>query len=164
MASKGNSTGSSSSKSDRELVIKRVFDAPRELVFKAWTDPEHLKQWSAPQGFTIPVAEGDLRPGGKWRSMMRKPDGTELWLGGVYREIVEPERLVFTHAWDDKNGKPGHETVVTVTLVERDGKTEMTFRQGLFESVESRDGHPGGWTECFDRLEELLSRESSTIA
>jgi uncharacterized protein YndB with AHSA1/START domain len=164
MASKGNSTGSSSSKSDRELVIKRVFDAPRELVFKAWTDPEHLKQWSAPQGFTIPVAEGDLRPGGKWRSMMRKPDGTELWLGGVYREIVEPERLVFTHAWDDKNGKPGHETVVTVTLVERDGKTEMTFRQGLFESVESRDGHQGGWTECFDRLEELLSRESSTIA
>jgi uncharacterized protein YndB with AHSA1/START domain len=164
MASKGNSTGSSSSKSDRELVIRRVFDAPRELVFKAWTDPEHLKQWSAPQGFTIPVAEGDLRPGGKWRSMMRKPDGTELWLGGVYREIVEPERLVFTHAWDDKNGKPGHETVVTVTLVERDGKTEMTFRQGLFESVESRDGHQGGWTECFDRLEELLSRESSTIA
>jgi uncharacterized protein YndB with AHSA1/START domain len=164
MASKGNSTGSSSSKSDRELVIKRVFDAPRELVFKAWTDPEHLKQWSAPQGFTIPVAEGDLRPGGKWRSMMRKPDGTELWLGGVYREIVEPERLVFTHAWDDKNGKPGHETVVTVTLVERDGKTEMTFRQGLFESAESRDGHQGGWTECFDRLEELLSRESSTIA
>jgi uncharacterized protein YndB with AHSA1/START domain len=164
MASKGNSTGSSSSKSDRELVIKRVFDAPRELVFKAWTDPEHLKQWSAPQGFTIPVAEGDLRPGGKWRSMMRKPDGTELWLGGVYREIVEPERLVFTHAWDDKNGRPGHETVVTVTLVERDGKTEMTFRQGLFESVESRDGHQGGWTECFDRLEELLSRESSTIA
>jgi uncharacterized protein YndB with AHSA1/START domain len=164
MASKGNSTGSSSSKSDRELVIKRVFDAPRELVFKAWTDPEHLKQWSAPEGFTIPVAEGDLRPGGKWRSMMQKPDGTELWLGGVYREIVEPERLVFTHAWDDKNGKPGHETVVTVTLVERDGKTEMTFRQGLFESVESRDGHQGGWTECFDRLEELLSRESSTIA
>jgi uncharacterized protein YndB with AHSA1/START domain len=164
MAAKGNSTGSSSSKSDRELVIKRVFDAPRELVFKAWTDPEHLKQWSAPQGFTIPVAEGDLRPGGKWRSMMRKPDGTELWLGGVYREIVEPERLVFTHAWDDKNGRPGHETVVTVTLVERDGKTEMTFRQGLFDSVESRDGHQGGWTECFDRLEELLSRESSTIA
>jgi uncharacterized protein YndB with AHSA1/START domain len=164
MASKGNSTGSSSSKSDRELVIKRVFDAPRELVFKAWTDPEHLKQWSAPQGFTIPIAEGDLRPGGKWRSMMRKPDGTELWLGGVYREIVEPERLVFTHAWDDANGNPGPETTVTVTLVERNGKTEMTFRQGAFESVGSRDDHQGGWTECFDRLEELLSRESSTIA
>jgi uncharacterized protein YndB with AHSA1/START domain len=66
---------------------------------------------------------------------------------------------VFTHAWDDEHGKPGHETVVTVTLVERDGKTEMTFRQGVFKSVESRDGHNGGWTECFDRLEELLTRD-----
>jgi uncharacterized protein YndB with AHSA1/START domain len=153
------SIADSTTAQERELVIIRVFDAPRELVFKAWTDPEQLKQWSAPQGFTVPVAEGDLRPGGKWRSMMRKPDGTELWLGGVYREIVEPERLVFTHAWDDEHGKPGHETVVTVTLVERDGKTEMTFRQGVFKSVESRDGHNGGWTECFDRLEELLTRD-----
>jgi uncharacterized protein YndB with AHSA1/START domain len=164
MTTATSSIADSTTSQERELVIKRVFDAPRELVFKAWTDPEHLKQWSAPRGFTLPFAEGDLRPGGKWRSMMRKPDGTELWLGGVYREIVEPERLVFTHAWDDEHGNPGHETLVTVTFVERDGKTEMTFRQGMFESVESRDGHKGGWTECFDRLEELLSKERSSIA
>ena len=142
--------------SDRELVITRVFDAPRDLVWKAWTDPARIKQWLAPNGFTVPVAEGELRPGGAWRSSMRKPDGTELWLGGVYREIVEPKRLVFTHAWLDDKGKPGPETLVTVTLTERAGKTEMNFRQTGFDSVESREGHARGWTECFDKLEELL--------
>jgi len=142
----------------RELVITRVFDAPRELVWKAWTEPERLKQWSAPKGFTIPVAEGEMRPGGAWKSCMRKPDGTELWLAGVYQEIDEPRRLVFTHAWLDGNGKPGPETLVTVTLTERAGKTEMSFRQSGFDSAESRDGHAGGWNECFDRLEGLLAK------
>lgn len=141
----------------RELVITRVFDAPRDLVWKAWTEPERMKQWLAPQGFTIPVNEGDLRAGGTWRACMRKPDGTDLWLGGIYREVVEPQRLVFTHAWDNENGKPGPETLVTVTFTERDGKTEMNFRQSGFESVDSRDGHAGGWGECFDRLEEILA-------
>ena len=142
----------------RELVITRVFDAPRDLVWKAWTEPERLKQWSAPNGFTIPVAEGELRPGGEWKSCMRKPDGTDLWLGGVYQEIDAPKRLVFTHAWLDQTGKPGPETLVTVTLTERAGKTEMSFRQSGFDSLESRDGHAGGWNECFDRLEELLAK------
>lgn len=142
----------------QELVINRTFDAPRELVWEAWTDPDQLKHWSAPRGFTLPVSEGDLRPGGKWRACMRKPDGTELWLGGVYREIVEPERLVFTHAWDDEGGKPGPETIVTVTLSERDGKTQMNFRQTGFESAESREGHSEGWNECFDLLDDLLAR------
>jgi uncharacterized protein YndB with AHSA1/START domain len=143
---------------ERELVITRVFDAPRDLVWRAWTEPERIKQWSAPKGFTIPVAEGELRPGGAWKSCMRKPDGTDLWLAGVYREIDEPRRLVFTHAWLDEHGDPGPETLVTVTFVERGGKTEMTFRQSGFESTESRDGHAGGWNECFDRLDELLAR------
>ena len=140
--------------SDRELVITRVFDAPRDIVWKAWTDPERIKQWLAPRGFTIPFAEGSLSVGGAWRSSMRKPDGTDLWLGGVYREIVEPERLVFTHAWLDEEGRPGPATLVTVTLSERGRKTEMTFRQTGFDSRDSRDGHAGGWNECFDKLEE----------
>ena len=143
---------------ERELVITRVFDAPRDLVWKAWTEPERIKQWSAPKGFTIPVAEGELRPGGAWKSCMRKPDGTDLWLAGVYREIDEPKRLVFTHAWLDEHGHPGPETLVTVILAERGGKTEMTFRQSGFDSADSRDGHAGGWNECFDRLDELLAR------
>lgn len=143
---------------ERELVITRVFDAPRDLVWSAWTEPERIKQWSAPKGFTIPVAEGELRPGGAWKSCMRKPDGTDLWLAGVYREIDEPKRLVFTHAWLDEHGDPGPETLVTVTFVERGGKTEMTFRQSGFDSTDSRDGHAGGWNECFDRLDKLLAR------
>lgn len=134
------------------LVMTRVFDAPRELVFKAWTEPQHLVHWSCPQGFTLTHCAGDLRPGGAWRSCMHAPDGRDLWLGGVYREIASPERLVFTHAWDDAQGNPGHETIVTVTLVERGGKTEMTFRQAEFDSVGERDGHRGGWTECFEKL------------
>lgn len=143
-----------------DLVINRVFNAPREVVWKAWTDPEQMKHWSAPKGFTVPVSEGTLRLGGKWRACMRKPDGTELWLGGVYREIVPPERLVFTHAWDGKDGQPGPETLVTVTLTERQGKTEMAFRQSGFDSVDSRDDHGEGWNECFDLLEELLARSA----
>jgi uncharacterized protein YndB with AHSA1/START domain len=143
--------------SDRELVITRIFDAPRALVYKAWTEPDHLSQWSAPHGFIITHNEGDLRPGGAWRSCMRSPAGENLWLGGTYREVVENELLVFTHAWDGPDGKPGHETLVTVRLEDQNGKTRMTFRQAFFESVEQRNGHRSGWSECFDRLDARLA-------
>ncbi len=140
-----------------QLVITRILDAPRSLVFQAWTEPEHLVHWSAPRGFTVTHCEGDLRPGGAWRCCMRSPDGANLWLGGMYREILAPERLVFTHAWDDEDGKPGHQTVVTVTLAEQGGTTKLTLRQAFFALVESRDGHQGGWNECLDRLAEHLA-------
>lgn len=142
---------------ERVLVLTRVFDAPRELVFKAWTEREHVIHWMAPRGFTIPSCEADLRPGGAWSCSMRPTQGPDLLVQGVYREIVVPERLVFTHAWLDDKGKPGHETLVTVTFAERGGKTAVTLRQAVFESVESRDGHRGGWTECFDLLAEHLA-------
>jgi uncharacterized protein YndB with AHSA1/START domain len=144
---------------DRELIIRRKFDAPRERVFDAWIDPELGKQWSAPRDFTVPFLEGDPRPGGTWRLCMRRANGEDLWVGGVYREVQRPERLVSTHAWENPDGTPGEETLMTITLAERDGKTEMTFRQSGFETVESRDGHREGWTECFDQLDELLTRE-----
>lgn len=150
-------TKAAAERTERVLVLHRTFDAPRDLVFKAWTDPQHLMRWSCPTGFVLTHCEGDLRPGGAWCSCMRSPEHGDLWLGGVYREIRAPERLVFTHAWDSGPGKPGHETVVTVTLTERGGKTDMTFRQAEFESVESRDGHGAGWTECFDKLAELVA-------
>ena len=149
--------GQSTSADNLELVITRVFDAPRERLWKAWTDPEDMKQWSAPKGFTVPVSEGELKPGGHWKAVMVKPDGTPLPLGGVYREINPPERLVFTHAWFDENDKPGPETVCTVVLKELGSKTEMTFRQTGFTSGDSREGHEGGWTECFEKLEDLLA-------
>ena len=140
---------------DGELILERVFDAPRHLVFQAWTQKEHMDKWSAPRGYTIAFSEGELRPGGRWRCCMRAPDGTELWLGGVYREIVEDELLVFTHVWDE-NGVPGHETVVTVRFSDLGKRTKVEFRQEVFESKASRDGHAGGWAECFDLLDELL--------
>ncbi len=141
-----------------ELVINRKFNAPRELVWKAWTDPEMMKIWSAPRGFTIPRSEGELRVNGPWHATMVKPDGEELNLGGKYLEIVEPERLVFTHTWMDENGNPvSAESTCTVTLTARGNKTDMIFRQTGFDSEGSRDGHSEGWTECFDKLDEMLS-------
>jgi uncharacterized protein YndB with AHSA1/START domain len=142
---------------ERELTIRRTFDAPRALVFRVWTEPQHLAQWSCPQGFILTENRGDLRVGGVFSACMRSPDGSDHRLRGVYREIVAPERLVFTHAWVDANGTPGPETLVTVTLAERNGRTEMTFHQGIFDSVAARDGHQHGWTSCFERLAELLA-------
>lgn len=144
------------SESGNELTITRVFDAPCHLVFEAWTNPDHLKKWCAPKGFTIPSSEGELRPGGVWRSSMKSPEGELLKMGGVYQEVVPDEKLVFTHAWDEETGGTGHETVVTVTFADLDGKTLMHFHQAVFATKESRDGHEGGWTQCFDKLEELL--------
>lgn len=142
---------------ERELTIRRTFEAPRALVFKAWTEPQHLARWSCPRGFTFTENSGDLRVGGTFAARMRSPQGSDHRLRGVYREIVPPERLVFTHAWIDENGTPGPETIVTVTLTERAGRTEMTFHQGIFDSLASRDGHEQGWSSCFERLAELLS-------
>ena len=99
----------------------------------------------------------DLRPGGAWRACIRSADGTDYRMAGVYREVVEPERLVFTFTWEEE-GEPGHQTLVTVTFAEQDGKTRLTFHQATFEWVESRDLHRGGWSECFDRLDDYLAR------
>jgi uncharacterized protein YndB with AHSA1/START domain len=151
---KNNPSGTSS---DRTLVINRVFDAPRHLVFEAWTKKEHLEKWSAPRGFTIPWSEGDLRPGGRWKCHMIAPDGVEHRAGGVYREIIPDELLVFTHGWEEDNGKVEHETVVTIRFAEEGGKTRMTFEQGTFKSVESCAGHKGGWSQGFEKLAELLA-------
>ena len=144
---------------DRQLVITRVFDAPRGLVFKAWTEPEHLERWQgAPRGFAVTAHQMEVRPGGAYRVCMRSPEGVDHWLQGVYREIVEPERLVFTHVWLDAQGRPGKETLVTITFAERGGKTELTLHQVGFKSVESRDGHKEGWTSTFDRLADYLGK------
>ena len=141
-----------------ELVLTRLFDAPCSLVFAAWTEGEHVRHWLCPHGFKISANDAELRPGGFWRSCMVSPDGAELWLGGIYREIVPNRRLVFTHAWDDEHGKPGHETLVTVTLEEVEGgKTRLTLHQAFFETAASRDGHQGGWSQCLERLESHLA-------
>jgi uncharacterized protein YndB with AHSA1/START domain len=143
---------------DRVLVIERVFNAPRALVFKVWTDPAHKARWYGPCGFVATHLEADLRPGGKWRTCIRRDDnGAELWHGGVYREVVPPERLVFTFAWDTAQGMPDHETLVTITFAERQGQTLMTLRQEVFDTVEARDSHNGGWTSVIDEFAEYLA-------
>ena len=143
---------------ERELVITRVLDAPRRLVFKAWTEPERVVRWWGPQGFTMPSCKMDVRPGGAFRFCMRSPDGTDHWLQGVYREIAEPERLVLTWAWEDAEGKPGHETLVTVSFAEHGAKTKLTLHQAVFESITARDSHQGGWTSSLDRLAEYVAK------
>src|SRR5262245_7544487 len=110
---------------ETELCIERIFDAPRELVIRMWTDAAHLRRWCCPSGFTIPHSEGEIRVGGRFRTCMRSPEGENHWLSGTYREIAPPERLVFTHAWQDADGSSGHETIVTVTLEEQAGKTRL---------------------------------------
>lgn len=139
------------------LQIIRTFDAPRERVFKAWTDPEQLKKWFYPKDFTQINNEWELKPGGTWRNCMTAPDGEEFTHGGEYRAIIEPERIVFTHAWDDDDGNPEHETLIVIIFEDLEDKTRMIFTQGAFVSEESRDSHEGGWNEVFDKLTQLLS-------
>ena len=144
--------------SDSGLAITRVFDAPRALVFAAWTEQQHLDRWqNAPQGFTVIVEKSDIRTGGSFRICMRSAEGAEHWLQGDYREVKPPERLVFTHSWVGADGSPGPETLVTITLVERNGKTELTLRHSGFAHREQSQGHAQGWTSTFDRLAQYLS-------
>jgi len=146
---------------ERELVIERRLDAPRDLVFRAWTEPQHLAHWPGPKGFTATAHTFDCRPGGSFRTCLHAPDGSDHWVRGRYLEVTPPERLVFTHAWEDGSGRPGPQTIVTVTLKEEAGRTLMHFHQAVFESRASRDGHEGGWGESFDRLEAWLAEVQS---
>ena len=142
--------------SERELRLTRELDAPPALVFRLWTEGEHLARWCAPKGFTIPEGGGDVRPGGAWWSVMVAPDGTVHRLGGNYLQVDPPRRLTFTHAWRDAAGQPGHQTIVTVTLDDLgNGRTRLTLHQARFDSVPACDGHSGGWRECLDRLDAL---------
>lgn len=148
---------------EADLWISRLFDAPRELVFEAWTDPVHLARWSGPGGFTVTHSAIEIRPGGVYRSCLRAPDGVERWVSGVYREIVKPSRLVFTHAWEEPVGSPLRETLVTVTFVEEGRKTRMTLHQTSFATAASRDGHQRGWLGSFERLEAYLATATEVM-
>ena len=154
MAPKTTEAGESN---DRVLVIERVFDAPRSLVFKAWIEPQRLMRWFGPRGFTVPSYTLDPRPGGGWRCNMVSPAGAENWVRGKFREILEPERLAFTWAHENADGTIGHETLITVTFADLGEKTGLTLRQGTFESVEARDDHHDGWTSSIELLAEYLA-------
>jgi uncharacterized protein YndB with AHSA1/START domain len=144
--------------SDREVLITRVFHAPRSVVFEALTKAEHVRRWYGPRALKMEVCEIDLRRGGRWRYVLRAPDGSGHGFTGVYREIVPPERIVSTENYEPM--MPGHEMVVTVTLDEADGRTTLRSRI-VYLSEADRDGHlqagmEPGMQETFDRLAELL--------
>jgi uncharacterized protein YndB with AHSA1/START domain len=142
---------------DRVLKIERVFDAPRSLVFKAWTEPERMARWFGPRGFTAKVLANDLRPGGAYRIHMLGPDG-DHWTQGIYREVVPPERLVMVGSWADAQGNPTRpETTLTLLFADLGGKTRLTLHNAVFESVTARDLHDGGWTSALDCLAEYLA-------
>ena len=148
--------------SDRELVISRVINAPRERVYQAWTDPVLLKQWFAPKPWTTPVAETDVRPGGATLIVMRGPDGNEFPNRGVYLEVVPNERLVFTDAYS-RAWEPSEKPFMTVivTFENQNGKTKYTARVRHW-SVADREAHEkmgfhSGWGRCTDQLEALVT-------
>jgi uncharacterized protein YndB with AHSA1/START domain len=143
----------------RVLTMTRVFDAPRSLVFEAFVDPKQALQWMGPRDHPVVHVEADVRPGGAWRACLRATDGSrELWQGGVYREVVPGERLVFTFAWDEDDGGLEPETLVAVTFEDQRGKTLMTFRQEAFSSREDCEGHRIGWNSAFDRLVDYVAQ------
>ncbi len=142
---------------EKEFTIERVFDAPRELVWRAYTDPELIPQWWGPRGFTTKIEENDFKPGGKWRWINTAPDGSSFAFYGEYREIKEPERIVWTFEFE---GVPGHVSVQTAKFEEVDGKTKVTSIAS-FDTVEDRDGmiQSGmevGVREGNERLDEVL--------
>lgn len=141
-----------------ELSITRVFDAPCELVFALWVQPEQIPRWWGPRGYMTISCDVDMRAGGAWRVASRHEDGSETAETGVFLEVDPPSRLVLTHAWLNAAGKPGAETVVTVNFADEGGKTRMTFHQARFTSTKSRDSHVEGWNESFDMLAEHLAR------
>ena len=143
-----------SSKFDLEMT--RVFDAPRELVFKVWTDEKHMAQWWGPSGFTNPVCELDVRPGGTIRIHMRAPNGIVYPMKGVFEEIVEPERLVFVSSALDEKGNSMFDIVNTVIFVEQRGKTTLTLQARVINATalapQYLKGREAGWSQSLDRL------------
>lgn len=151
-----------------ELTLIRVFNAPRELVFKAWTDPKHLSQWWGPGMFTNPVCEVDPRPGGALYIIMRAPDGMEHTVSGVFKEIVSPERLVFTNNALDSEGNLLLEGLTKVYFEDQGGKTKLTLETSVVGLVEIAaqmiKGMEAGWSQSLDRLQEHVTLVSEGIA
>jgi uncharacterized protein YndB with AHSA1/START domain len=154
----------------REISIIRFFDAPRELVFRAWTDPEHLVSWFAPNGCTIHFKNLDIREGGVFHSCVRTPTGYECWCRGVYHEITPSQRIVLTMAMANSNGdfvEPAYigmdpdwprETILTVTFDDEGERTKLTLHQTVREALAKRTGAYPGWIEMLDKLDEELRK------
>lgn len=154
--------------SAKEIFITRIFDAPRELVFKVWTDPEHITKWWGPKNFTAPFCRIDFRVGGEYLYCMRSPEGMDFWTTGSFKEIVVPERIVYTDSFADANGNAvpaSHygmegdwplELLVTVTFEEQEGKTKLTLRHAGIPEGEMSEMTAAGWNESLDKFADAL--------
>ena len=160
-------TKANQNKNIKELTITRIFDAPRELVWKAWTEPDSFKKWWGPIGFTAPACQIDFRVGGNYLSCMMSPEGKDYWTTGTYQEIIPLERIVYTDSFSDDKGNivPATyyamsadfplEMKVTVTFEDYNGKTEMTLRhEGLPPDIISECRT--GWSQSFEKLADSL--------
>jgi uncharacterized protein YndB with AHSA1/START domain len=144
---------------DNVLRMERLIAAPPERVFDLWTEPDLLVRWWGPDGFDVPTSAMDVRPGGRWKTTMRSPEGRLHTVSGVYRAIEPPRRLVFTWGWDDDNGIRAHETEVTVTFEAAPGGTRLVLLQQTFASADQRDKHGHGWASSFDCLERAARQQ-----
>ncbi len=154
----------------RDVVIERVLNAPRERVWKAWTDPTEMRRWWGPQGFTTPTCKVDLRVGGAYIYCMRSPEGKDYWATGTYREIVPQRKLVMTDSFADEKGnvvpatyygmsaETPLEMLVTATFEDAKGKTKLTLRHAGFPVGLDSEGAQQGWSESFDKLAEVLGK------
>lgn len=159
-----------------DLVITRIFDAPRALVWQAWTDPASFMRWWGPKDFTAPACKIDLRVGGVYLYCMRSPEGQDFWNTGVYREIIEFQRIVCTQSVADADGNlvsashygmPGDwpaEMLLTVTFEDFGGKTRMTLRHAGIPSGPMSEGAEAGWNGSFDKLAASLAENSTTTS
>jgi uncharacterized protein YndB with AHSA1/START domain len=140
---------------DLTLEITRIFKAPRERVFEAWTTPEALSAWWGPKSMSLPEHEFNVREGGTWRATMRSPEGSDHFISGIFKEIIDQERLVFTWGWTI-DGKRSHESTVTITFDDVKAGTKVRLHQALLTSTADREGHHQGWTSTFENLDDFL--------
>jgi uncharacterized protein YndB with AHSA1/START domain len=143
---------------DTTLRLERLIPSPPDLLFALWIEPDQMAKWCAPDGYEGVVDTLDARPGGRWRTILRRPDGGEVATSGVYRIVDPPRRLVFTWAWEDVARKRGHETEVSVSFEAAPGGTRLVLVQQRFESRQARDNHHRGWSATFDRMTTMSAR------
>jgi uncharacterized protein YndB with AHSA1/START domain len=143
---------------DSILRLERLIASPPEMLFALWIEPAELVKWWAPDGYAAVVDMLDARPGGRWRALLRRPDGSGVATSGVYRIVEPPRRLAFSWAWEDASGARGHETEVSVSFEPAPGGTRLVLVQQRFETRQARDNHDRGWAASFDRIGRIAGR------
>ena len=139
------------------LRLERLIPSPPGALFTHWTDPAQLLRWWAPEGYEPSIHTLDVRPGGRWRILLRRPDGVTVAMGGVYRIIEPPRRLAFSWAWEDENGLRGHESEVTVNFEAVPGGTRLVLVHQAFEGRPARDRHNNGWSTALGQLADVAA-------